>query len=67
LTERHEKQFIFKIGPVELTPHAKEIDSYTLPEPIDIPGPPGNLRVDIQIEDREGNMSSIYTLYAIVH
>ena len=66
-TKGPEIRLNFESGPVELTPHTKKIDSYMLPYPIEIPGPPGKWRVDIQIEDREKNKSNIYTLYAIVH
>jgi hypothetical protein len=54
-------------GPIELTPQKKKIASYSLPEDIDVPTPPGRWRVDIQLEDKENNMSNIYTLYTIIH
>ena len=54
-------------GPIELRPQTKKIASYSLPEDIDVPTPPGRWRVDIQLEDKENNMSNVYTLYTIIH
>ncbi len=54
-------------GTVELKPQTKKIASYSLPEPMEVPSPPGRWRVDIQVEDKEHNMSNVYTLYTIVH
>ena len=54
-------------GPIELRPQKRKIASYSLPEDIDVPTPPGRWRVDIQLEDKENNMSNVYTLYTIIH
>jgi len=54
-------------GPIELRPQKKKIASYSLPEAIEAPGPPGRWRIDIQLEDKENNKSSVYTLYTIIH
>ena len=53
-------------GPVRLMPQTKKIASYSLPEPIEFPGLPGKWRIDIQVKDKENNMSNVYTIYAIV-
>lgn len=42
-------------------------NSYFLKEPFDIPGPPGEWRLDIQIEDDERNLSNLYQTYLVVH
>jgi len=57
----------FESGAVELKPQTKKIESYSLPEPVAVPSPSGRWRVDIQVEDKEKNMSNVYTLYTIVH
>ena len=54
-------------GPIELKPQTKKISSYSLSEPIEVPSPPGRWRIDIQLEDKENNMSNVYTLYTIIH
>lgn len=58
---------LLESGPIELEPQSKTIASYSLPEPIDVPGPPGRWRIDVQLEDKAKNLSNVYTLYTIVH
>lgn len=41
--------------------------SFLLKEPFHISGPPGEWRIDIQIEDEERNLSNLYKTYLIVH
>jgi hypothetical protein len=67
LTESPNIQPYFESGPIEVKPHTHKIDSYTLPEPIKVKGPPGKWRFDIQVSDKENYMSNVYTIYAIVH
>ena len=62
-----ESQPTLVAGPIELRPQEKKIASYSLPEDIEVPTPPGRWRVDIQLEDKENNMSNTYTLYTIIH
>ncbi|MBW1893048.1 MAG: hypothetical protein JRI91_05060 [Deltaproteobacteria bacterium] len=57
----------FESGAIELKPQTKKIESYSLPEPVEVPSPPGRWRVDIQVEDKKKNMSNVYILYTIVH
>jgi hypothetical protein len=62
-----DSQPTLEAGPIELKPQTKKISSYSLSEPIEVPSPPGRWRVDIQLEDKESNMSNVYTLYTIIH
>jgi hypothetical protein len=45
----------------------KDRVSFFLKEPFNISGPPGEWRIDIQVEDEERNLSNLYKIFLIVH
>lgn len=54
-------------GPIDLKPQPERRYSFFLDEPFDVPGPPGEWRVELQLEDGKGYRSKPYRLFAIVH
>ncbi len=53
--------------PMELHTLKDRRESFLLNEPLEIPGPSGEHRLEFQIEDEQGNKSNTYKVFMIVH
>jgi len=56
-----------ELGPFDLPAQEKKRSSLYPRESIEISGPPGDWRVEVQVEDEKNNLSNIYRLHVIVN
>jgi len=64
---RDSEQAYHELGPFELPVQEKKRFSHYLQQPVKISGPPGDWRIEVQVEDEKNNLSNIYRLHVIVN